>query len=410
MLGEISGPDQLLNIRNLRAFVAVATSGSVIRSSRLMRRAQSAVTRSIKELETELDVQLFERRSQGMLLTEFGKALLVRIERAFFEMEAARAAFKASVNSARLIDKAPIFSLSISRRRLLVFSELVEQHHMGAAADSLGISQPAASQSLREIESSLGLRLFSRGAGGMQPTPLGALLGTHIRRALAEIRAGEIAVKSLRGAIAGGVAVGTLSLGRTRLLPRAIIQLTQQYPNLTVSTVEGAFEHLAMRLRAGDIDFILGALRTPEHTVGLTRDIVAYDVLSLVVGKSHPLARKRTLAYSDLASAEWVLPPRGTPTREMIKSAMKNNRVSEPRVVVETTDLAITRGLLVGSLMVTAVSAHLFFDELRAKILQILPLELPETRRPIGILQRSDSSPSLAAQLLMANIRSIGEL
>jgi LysR family transcriptional regulator, regulator for genes of the gallate degradation pathway len=381
----------VLNIRNLRAFVAVAGSGSVIKSSRLMRPAQSAVTRSIKELETELDVQLFERRSQGMLLTEFGKALLVRIDRAFFEMEAARAAFKAATTSARLIDKAPIFSLSISRKRLLVFSELVEQHHMGAAANSLGISRPAASQSLREIGNSVGMRLFSRGAGGMQPTPLGALLGTHIRRALAEIRAGEVAVKSLRGALAGGVAVGT-------------------YPNLTVSTIEGAFEHLAMRLRAGDIDFILGALRAPEHTVGLTRDIVAHDVLSLVVGKSHPLARRRTLAYSDLASVEWVLPPRGTPTREMIESAMRKNHVSEPRVVVETTDLAITRGLLIGSHMVTAVLAHLFFDELRAKILQILPLVLPETRRPIGILQRSDSSPSLATQLLMANIRSIGEL
>jgi LysR family transcriptional regulator, regulator for genes of the gallate degradation pathway len=221
---------------------------------------------------------------------------------------------------------------------------------------------------------------FRAAPGGMQPTPLGALLGTHIRRALAEIRAGEVAVKSLRGALAGGVAVGTLSLGRTRLLPRAIIQLTQQYPNLTVSTVEGAFEHLAMRLRAGDIDFILGALRAPEHTVGLTRDIVAHDVLSLVVGKSHPLARRRTLAYSHLASVERVLPPRGTPIREMIESAMRKNRVSEPRVVVETTDLAITRGLLTGSHMVTAVSAHLFFDELRAKILQILPLELPETR------------------------------
>jgi len=400
----------VLNIRNLRAFVAVARSGSVIKSSRLVRRAQSAVTRSIKELETDVGVLLFERRSQGMLLTEFGRALLTRIERAFFEMETARTSFRSAPLSANLIDKAPIFTLSISRQRLLVFAELVEQHHMGAVADSLGISQPAASQSLREIETSVGSKLFIRGPAGMQPTPLGALLGMHIRRALAEIRAGEVEIQSLRGAITGRVAIGSLSLGRTRLLPKAIIQLSNDYPDLTVTTVEGAFEHLAMRLRAGDIDFILGALRPPEHTIGLTREVVTHDVLSLVAGKSHPLARKRKLTFGDLASADWVLPPHGAPTRELLDNALRNHGLHEPRVVVETADLAITRGILVGSNMLTAVSAHLFHEEIAAKTLVELPLALPETRRAIGILQRSASSPSLAAQLLMANIRMIGQL
>jgi LysR family transcriptional regulator, regulator for genes of the gallate degradation pathway len=390
--------------------VAVARSGSVIQSSRKLRRAQSAVTRSIKELEADVGVMLFERRSQGMLVTESGRALLARINRAFFEMETAQAAFRSASVAPGLIDKAPIFSLSISVQRLLVFAELVEQHHMGAVADSLGISQPAASQSLREIETSVGCKLFVRGAGGMQPTPLGALLGMHIRRALAEIRAGEVEIHSLRGAIAGGVVVGTLSLGRTRLLPKAIIQLTRAYPNLTVSTVEGTFEHLAMRLRAGDLDFMLGALRPPEHTIGLTRDVVTHDELSLVVGSSHPLVKKRKLAFLDLAAAEWVLPPHGSPTRELLERALKAHGMSEPKVTVETADLAITRGILVGSHMITAVSAHLFHEDLQVKTLLVLPLALPETGRPIGILQRSASSPSLAAQLLMANIRAIGEL
>jgi LysR family transcriptional regulator, regulator for genes of the gallate degradation pathway len=408
--GDLEARADLLNIRNLRAFTAVAQSGSVIKSSRLVRRAQSAVTRSIKELEADVGVQLFERRSQGMLLTEFGRALLARVERAFEEMDAARSAFRNAPLSASLIEKAPIFSLSISRQRLLVFAELVEQRHMGAVADSLGVSQPAASQALREIEASVGAKLFIRGAGGMQPLPLGALLGTHIRRALAEIRAGEVEIQSLRGAIAGRVIVGSLSLGRTRLLPKAIIQLTKNHPNLTVTTIEGTFEHLATRLRAGDIDFMLGALRPPEHTIGLAREVVTRDVLSIVAGSSHPLARKRKLTFADLASTDWVLPPHGAPTRELLENALRNHGLSKTRVVVETADLAITRGILIGSNMLTAVSIHLFHEDIAAKALVVLPLMLPETGRPIGILQRQASSPSLAAQLLMANIRSIGQL
>jgi len=400
----------VLNTRHLRAFLTVAQSGSVIRSSELIRRAQSAVTRTIKELEKDVGVPLFERRAQGMLLTEFGRALQARVERAFAEMDAARAAFTAACPTVKSVAQAPIFALAIGRQRLLVFVELVEQHHMGAVADSLGISQPAASQALREIESGLGVRLFTRSAGGLQPTPLGALLGMHIRRALAEIRAGELEIASLQGAMAGSVVVGTLSLGRARLLPTAIIRLMKQYPKLTVSTVEASFEHLAMRLRAGDIDFMLGALRDPEHTIGLSREVVTHDVLSLVVRKDHPLARKRQVTPADLSAANWVLPQRGTPTRELLERALAARGLGKARVAVETADLAITRGLLLGSDLITAVSAHLYHHETAAKLLAILPVALPETRRSIGILQRPSSSPSLAARLLMDELHAIGKL
>jgi LysR family transcriptional regulator, regulator for genes of the gallate degradation pathway len=291
-----------------------------------------------------------------------------------------------------------------------VFIELVEQHHMGAVADTIGISQPAASQALREIESGLGLKLFTRTAGGLQPTALGALLGMHLRRALAEIRAGELEIASLQGALAGRVVLGTLSLGRTRLLPAAIIRLRKQFPHLTVTTVEGSFEHLAMRLRAGDIDFLLGALRDPEHTVGLTREIVTHDELSLVVRTGHPLARRRSIAGADLVSLDWVLPPRGTPTRELLEKTLALRGFDKARVGVETADLAITRGILLGSDMITAVSAHLYHHEIATKALAVLSFALPETRRSIGVLQRAASAPSLAARLLIDQLHAIGQL
>jgi len=281
---------------------------------------------------------------------------------------------------------------------------------MGAVAESLDISQPAVSQALREVETSLGVELLVRSPGGLLPTPLGALLAMHIRRALAELRAAEVEIGSLQGAVSGRVVVGTLSRGRARLLPRAIVRLTESYPHLTVSTIEGSFEHLATRLRAGDIDFMICALRPPEHTVGLVREVVAHDALALMVRHSHPLVRKKVLKFAHIEDAQWVLPPRGTPTREQLENAFRQRGLREPKVVVETADLAITRGLLLESNMMTAVSPHLFQHEIETRAVSILPLELPETRRGIGILQRSASSPSLAARLLMDNIRAIGKL
>src|SRR4030081_196919 len=68
-------------LRHVRAFLAVADQGSVNRAGAALFRAQSAVSRSIRKLEYELGVELFERRARGMLLTGYGRALLVRARR-----------------------------------------------------------------------------------------------------------------------------------------------------------------------------------------------------------------------------------------------------------------------------------------------------------------------------------------
>lgn len=406
------GHDPLvINPKYLRAFLSVARAGSVIRASEDLRRAQSAITRSIKELEGALDVPLFERRAHGMLLTEFGRTLMERVEAAFGAMDLAREQFRAQIRSTgsqgRWNDHAPVFSLALGRQRLSVFVDLVAQRHMGAVAERFGISQPAVSQVLREVEQGIGIPLVSRTPTGIAPNALGLALSTQLRRALAELRKAEAEVVSLKSGVSGRVVVGTLSLGRNRLLPRAIIALTDTYPNLRVSTVEGTFEHLATLLRAGDIDFLLGGLRAPDNMVGLTSEVVVEDMLAIIVRRGHPLALGGALGYRDIARARWILPPRGTSTRVALEAALAERNIAAPDVVVETADIAITRGLLIGSDLVTGASPHLFQHEIDAGELEVLPLALPASRRGIGIVQRADSKPSLAARLLMDGIRQV---
>jgi LysR family transcriptional regulator, regulator for genes of the gallate degradation pathway len=398
-----------VSTRHLRAFLAVAQSGSVTRSSGVMRRAQSAITRSIQELERELAAELFERRAHGMLLTDFGRTLLHRVEAAFAEMDAARQAIKNELGSRIWASNAPIFSLGLAEQRLRVFVALIEQPHMPSVAEALGISQAAVSQSLREIESGLGLKLFERSSRGLQPTRTGQMLATHVKRSLAEIRIAEAEIASMKGLTQGHVNVGALSLGRTSLLPVAIARLLRKHPSITVGTVEGPFSSLASSLRAGDLDFILGALRPPDHTVGFVREMVARDVMAVVAGAHHPLARQPAVTLEDLVTEQWTLPQKGTPTRELFEAALASRRLAGAKVVVETADLSILRGLLLESEMLTVISPHLFQYELEAGSLAMLPIPLPETERQIGMLRRTESHPSPGARLLMEEIRLVGQ-
>jgi len=70
-----------LDPRQLKAFLAVVEAGSLGRAAEVLHLSEPAVSRTIKKLETELKVQLFERRTTGMELTSFGQALLPHANR-----------------------------------------------------------------------------------------------------------------------------------------------------------------------------------------------------------------------------------------------------------------------------------------------------------------------------------------
>src|SRR5436190_23979812 len=103
-------------LRHLRAFLAVADLGIAYQAGAALFRAQSAVSRSIHKLERELGVKLFERRARGMLLTEYGRALLVRAQRVHSEMQRARTDVAAVVDKGS-VRNAAIFGILTHERR-----------------------------------------------------------------------------------------------------------------------------------------------------------------------------------------------------------------------------------------------------------------------------------------------------
>ncbi len=396
-----------LPTRHLRAFAEVCRQGSISRASATLRRAQSAVTRAILELEGALGVPLFERSVRGVLPTDYGQRLRERVDGAFACMAAARREIAAIAGRD---SHAPLYFLHMSQRRLQVVLELGKRQHMGSVAAALGLSQPAVSQFVRDIEDELGIGLFERGVKGVRPTDAGDVLVRQLQLALNEIRIAVDEVAALQGLKQGEVRVGSLSLGRTFLLPVAMARLLARHPALRISTVEGPFPALVSALRAGEIDFIVGALRPPEHCQNLIREPLLSDTMAIVMRAQHPLLARRRVALRDLMDAPWVLPHLGTPTRTLFEAAWSAHGLPCPSVALETTDLSIIREVLLESDMLTAISPHQFHREIRAGLLLRLPLALPQTRRQIGILRRPDDRPSPGAHLLLDEIRVITDI
>jgi LysR family transcriptional regulator, regulator for genes of the gallate degradation pathway len=390
-------------LRHVRAFLAVVDQGSAHRAGVALFRAQSGVSRAIGKLETELGVKLFERRASGMLLTQYGRALLVRARRAQAEMQGARADLAGLVPEGS-VRNAALFGMLTHERHLRAFVALAALHHMPSVAENLGVTQPAVSLAVRQIEQRIGVRLFERTPRGMIPSAAGAALALRMQRVLAEIRHAVAEIAALRGAARGTVTVGALPLGRTRLLPESIAAVIGKYPGLRIATLEGSFEALAAGLRAGQLDFIFGALRPAEYASDLQGEPLVMDELAIVARRGHPWAERKHFSPEDLGRARWVLPRINTPNRTLFERALKQRGTPAPDVVVETSDLAVLRGVLLNSDLLTATSARQLSYELRAGLLTVLPLALPDTRRQIGITRRTDDVASPGATLLMAEI------
>lgn len=155
----------------------------------------------------------------------------------------------------------------------------------------------------------------------------------------------------------------------------------------------------------GDIDFILGALGNVEPYPDLVQESLFGDRMGVIARAGHPLAKRAQLTLADTLNTDWVLPREGTPPRKIMRAAFAAIGKQEPAPTVESSDLSVIRGLLLESDMVTAASSHLFHHEIKAGVLQRLPIDMAESNRSVGILRRTPEHSSPGAQLLIEEIR-----
>ncbi len=179
--------ENLSNLIQIRAFSQVVAQGSVSKAAEQLFRTQSAITRSIRDLEQALGVSLFQRQANGMLITDFGACILPRVTRALDELHQIPPLLNkllARPGHPRN-DAEPIYLYNV--RRLQIFVYLSETGHMQTVANQLGLSQPAVSAALNVLEEGTGTPLLERSPHGLVLTLAGREIQANIRRALNEL-------------------------------------------------------------------------------------------------------------------------------------------------------------------------------------------------------------------------------
>jgi LysR family transcriptional regulator of gallate degradation len=336
-----------------------------------------------------------------MRLTPAGECVHRRVERALGQLHSAGLEILKMTGATRH-GAAPQerLSTSVTEQMLDALVAIAQGGSECAAAALLRLSQPALNRNLHQLEHLVGATLFMRSCHGTRLTEIGALLLLHAKLALAEIRVAGEELAWMRGRLDGHIVIGALPLSSGHLVPLAVERTLRQHPGLGISIVDGTYETLSHGLRCADVNVIVGALRPEQNEPYATHEALFDDTLIVVVRADHPVLRRSDVHnLRDLADQAWLVPLAGTPSRGAFQQAFRAAGVAPPRIQLEVNSPSIVRGLLLSGDRLALLSPRQVQQELRQGILAVVPVEVTQTRRTIGIatLRSSEPSPGLIA-------------
>lgn len=289
---------------------------------------------------------------------------------------------------------------AIGLRALAVFSAIVREGSVTAAAREVGLTQPAASRMLAQMEQAVGFELFYRDRGKVIPTPDGLLLYEEVNRALDNIdRVDELAhdIAEFRIGQLKLVAPPSLVEG---VLPGIVADFLEQHPaiRLTIDTpgVEAAKELIASR--AVDAGFAKLPLNRPD----LNAETVMVSETACMMPKSHALAKNAVIKPDMLEGEPLILLGLGTAGRTEVEAAFARSRI-KPKVRVETHTVSSACALAARGVGVTIVNETLGAVYLRENT--VLRRFSPSIRHEYAFVTSTAAAPSRLAAAFLALTR-----
>lgn len=287
-------------------------------------------------------------------------------------------------------------------RDLHLFQTVVDRGSMAKAASALGMSQPAVSKIVADLEHALRVRLFDRGPHGVEPTAYGRALLKHSLSAFDELKQGVRSIEALSDPTRGELWVGCAAAPAADILPDIVHRFTEQYPRvlLHIDEVPPPRRDLSA-LRNRKCDLVIGRWMLPrEETASddLKIEFLFDDPLVVVANPRNPLAQRRKLDLADLIDQRWIFATPNTWNQSVFEEAFRARGLPLPRQSIVTVNVPVRTALLSRGDFVAAMPKSLA-DRLS---LAILPVPLPKkSNPPVVIITLKDRTVAPSARLFI---------
>ena len=277
-------------------------------------------------------------------------------------------------------------------RHLHCFLNAARLGSLSAAADAAGISQPAASKTIRELEQTLGAQLFDRSRRRLTLTRAGRTFQQHAGDAIISLQRAQNLVREAPRP-ATRLAVGALPTASTTLLPQAALAFQQVEPDCILQVTTGPNWLLLSQLREGALDMVVGRMAGAEAMEGLLFRQLFSETVTAIVRPGHPLL-SHPKPLSALTDFPLMLPNKGAVIAPVVAAFLASLDISDARPAYENVSLAFGRGVVQRSDTIWFISQGVVGPELEEGTLAALSLGDALLGGPVGVSMRHASPQS----------------
>ncbi len=307
----------------------------------------------------------------------------------------------------------------ISRRMRLrdlhVFFTVTQRGSMAKAAADLGITQPAVSRVIAELEHAMGVRLLDRSPQGVEPTEYGRALLRRSGVAFDELKQAIRDVEFLANPNVGEVRIGCPESITAAILPPVIDKLFRQYPGIVPIVSEAIAPSLDFsELRARKVDLVLARLVSPlvhgQSLDDLNVEVLLDDEAVIAAGAKSRWARRRNLSLADLVNEPWILTEPNTWNHTIVAEAFTACGLAMPKISLMTLSVHVRTNLVANGPYITVFPRSVMNLYAERFSLKELRIDFPVRPWPIAVVTLKSRTPSPVVKQFIDHLHAFARL
>ncbi len=296
----------------------------------------------------------------------------------------------------------------IRLRDLQIFLTVTQRGGMAQAAVELGVSQPAVSGVIADLERTLGVPLFDRSTRGVKPTKYARAMIDRSVAAFDELKQGIRTLENLADPAAGELWVGCIESVAASTLPPILRRFMQNYPRVVVHVRRLNSPTLEFRdLCDRNLDLVLArnVRNAPDSSDDLSVEPLFDDRLLIAAGAHSRWAGRSRVDLAELAEEDWILTPPDCWTNVALTEAFRSRGFKPPNVRLTTYSVPLRMDLVANGPYLTIFPASMQFVRAKAFSIAILPIELAVCPWPLSIITLKNRALNPVAERFIEHVR-----
>jgi DNA-binding transcriptional LysR family regulator len=279
---------------------------------------------------------------------------------------------------------------------------------MAKASQQLGLSQPAISKAIVEMEQAVGTRLLDRSSAGVELTAPGRMLVDRTRLIFDEVRQGVKDIEYLSDPARGEVRIGVTE-PNTSTLARAIARLSRHYPNISYQVEITDTTTMMRLLRERTLDVALTRWTAKNAAGDLHAEPLFRTELAVMAAKTHPLTGARKLLLKNLMRERWTLSPADSFLGQIVQETFRRSNLDLPATAVTSISIYMRLTLLAHGGFLSMLPKSMLHHPFDKTWLRALPVELRDPTANISAITLAKRRPGGAVKLFLASCREVAK-